>query len=55
MKVKYSYLPEQFSNIDDLMVEIRELVKTGRPPRFLMPDSVCKIIDESNCYGQNDS
>ena len=35
--------------------DIRELVKTGRPPRFLMPDSVCKIIDESNCYGQNDS
>ena len=29
MKVKYSYLPEQFSNIDDLMVKIRELVKTG--------------------------
>lgn len=29
MKVRYSYLPQQFENIDDLMLEIREFVKTG--------------------------
>lgn len=30
--------------------EIRELVAAGRDPRFLMPDAVCKIIEESGCY-----
>ena len=30
--------------------EIRELVAVGRDPRFLMPDAVQKIIDESGCY-----
>ena len=30
--------------------EIRELVAVGRDPRFLMPDVVQKIIDESGCY-----
>lgn len=29
MKVRYSYLPQQFSNIDDLLIEIKEFVKTG--------------------------
>ena len=30
--------------------EIRELVATGRDPRFLMPDPVRDIIRESRCY-----
>lgn len=30
--------------------EIRELLAAGRDPRFLMPDAVCRAIDESACY-----
>jgi len=30
--------------------EIRELVASGRDPRFLMPDAVRDIIHESGCY-----
>ncbi|MDH3266562.1 MAG: nicotinate-nucleotide adenylyltransferase [Gammaproteobacteria bacterium] len=30
--------------------EIRELVATGRDPRFLMPDAVRDLIVESGCY-----
>lgn len=30
--------------------EIRELVAAGRSPRFLMPDSVLEVIEESGCY-----
>lgn len=30
--------------------EIRELVAAGRDPRFLMPDAVRNIIEESGCY-----
>jgi nicotinate-nucleotide adenylyltransferase len=30
--------------------EVRTLVSAGRDPRFLMPDSVRKIILESQCY-----
>mgnify|MGYP001158655872 CR=1 FL=1 len=29
MKVRYSYLPQQFAEIDDLLVKIKEFVKTG--------------------------
>ena len=29
MKVRYSYLEEQFSNADDLWKNLREFVKTG--------------------------
>lgn len=29
MKVEYSYLPRQFANIDDLLLEIKKFVKTG--------------------------
>jgi nicotinate-nucleotide adenylyltransferase len=32
--------------------EIRELVAAGRDPRFLMPDSVRAVIEESGCYGR---
>ena len=28
-KVRYSYLPQQFENIDDLLIEIKQFVKTG--------------------------
>jgi nicotinate-nucleotide adenylyltransferase len=30
--------------------EVRTLVSAGRDPRFLMPDSVRKIILDSKCY-----
>lgn len=30
--------------------EIRELVAAGRSPRFLMPDPVLEVIEESGCY-----
>jgi nicotinate-nucleotide adenylyltransferase len=30
--------------------EVRALVAAGRDPRFLMPDSVRKIILDSKCY-----
>lgn len=30
--------------------EIRELVALGRDPRFLMPDGVRDLIDQSGCY-----
>ena len=30
--------------------EIRELVRAGRDPRFLMPDAVRDVIVESKCY-----
>ena len=29
MKVRYSYLPQQFENADDLWEELKEFVKTG--------------------------
>lgn len=30
--------------------EIRDLVAAGRDPRFLMPDAVCREINETACY-----
>ncbi len=30
--------------------DIRALVRAGRDPRFLMPDAVRELIDESGCY-----
>lgn len=30
--------------------EIRELVAAGRDPRFLMPDAVREVIEQSGCY-----
>ena len=32
--------------------EIRALVAAGRDPRFLMPDSVRQVIEESGCYAE---
>lgn len=32
--------------------EIRQLVRAGRDPRFLMPDAVRKVILDSGCYSQ---
>ena len=29
MKVRYSYLPQQFDNSEDLWAELKEFVKTG--------------------------
>lgn len=30
--------------------EIREMIAAGRDPRFLMPDAVRQVIEESGCY-----
>ena len=35
--------------------EIRELVAAGRDPRFLMPDAVRSVIEESGCYTKANS
>lgn len=35
--------------------EIRELVAAGRSPRFLMPDPVLEVIEESGCYAASGS
>ena len=32
--------------------EVRQLIAMGRDPRFLMPDSVRKLILETNCYSK---
>jgi nicotinate-nucleotide adenylyltransferase len=32
--------------------DVRQLIAMGRDPRFLMPDSVRKLILESNCYSK---
>ena len=32
--------------------EIRELVAVGRDPRFLMPDAVRQVIEQSGCYAR---
>ena len=29
MKVRYSYLPQQFADCDDLWLQLKEFVKTG--------------------------
>ena len=35
--------------------EIRELVAVGRDPRFLMPDAVRAVIEQSGCYATGES
>ncbi len=32
--------------------EIRELIRAGRDPRFLLPDSVARLVAASGCYRQ---
>jgi nicotinate-nucleotide adenylyltransferase len=34
--------------------EIRDLVAAGRDARFLLPDSVRAVIEESSCYASGD-
>jgi nicotinate-nucleotide adenylyltransferase len=34
--------------------EIRELVGLDRDPRFLMPDGVCELIEQSGCYAASE-
>jgi nicotinate-nucleotide adenylyltransferase len=35
--------------------DIRELVAAGRDPRFLMPDAVREVIEQSGCYAAVES
>ena len=44
----YIHAVERSSEISS--TEVRNLVAAGRDPRFLMPDSVRRIILESRCY-----
>ena len=30
--------------------EVRNLIASGRDPRYLMPDAVCDLIQQSACY-----
>jgi nicotinate-nucleotide adenylyltransferase len=32
--------------------DVRQLIAMGRDPRFLMPDSVRKLILDANCYSK---
>jgi nicotinate-nucleotide adenylyltransferase len=32
--------------------EVRQLIASGRDPRFLMPDAVRKIILDTRCYAK---
>ena len=34
---------------------LREMVRSGNDPKYLTPDSVRAIIEESNCYAENSS
>lgn len=43
-------LDHAVTQLEIASTEIRELIKTGRDPRFLMPDAVRNVILESGCY-----
>jgi nicotinate-nucleotide adenylyltransferase len=32
--------------------ELRQLISRGRDPRYLVPDSVCKLLRETGWYAQ---
>ena len=40
----------EVTQLEIASTDIRRLVRIGRSPRFLMPSSVAKIINESSCY-----
>jgi len=48
-KSGYIYIHE-VTQLEISSTDIRKLVQLGRTPRFLMPDAVAKIIDDSGCY-----
>ena len=33
--------------------DLRNIIASGRDPRYLMPDAVRDIISETGCYSQN--
>ncbi len=35
--------------------EVRNLIASGRDPRYLMPDAVCELIQHSGCYTRTQS
>ena len=48
-KSGYIYIHE-VTQLEISSTDIRRLVRSGRNPRFLMPTSVTKIINDSKCY-----
>ena len=48
-KSGYIYIHE-VTQLEISSTDIRKLVQLGRTPRFLIPDAVAKIIDDSGCY-----
>ena len=56
-KVRYSYLPQQFAEIDDLLSEIKEFVKTGDftlgKPLKIFEKNFAKLIGNKYEIGVN--
>ena len=57
MKVRYSYLPQQFEDCEDLWVELKEFVKTGDftlgEPLSRFENSFAKLMGASHAIGVN--
>ena len=57
MKVSYSYLPRQFSDIDDLLKDIKKFVKTGDftlgKPLEKFEKKFAKLMDSKYAIGVN--
>lgn len=57
MKVRYSYLPQQFQNIDDLLLEIKDFVATGDftlgQPLTEFEERFAKLIGSKFAIGVN--
>ena len=57
MKVRYSYLPQQFENIDDLWSNLKDFVKTGDftlgKPLYEFEEKFAKLIGTKYAIGVN--
>ncbi|SVE53940.1 uncharacterized protein METZ01_LOCUS506794, partial [marine metagenome] len=55
VKVRYSYLPQQFSDCDDLWSELKDFVKTGDftlgAPLKKFEDSFSKLMEVKYALG----
>lgn len=57
MRVRYSYLPQQFSNCDDLWIKLKEFVETGDftlgKPLELFENNFARLIGSKYAIGVN--
>jgi nicotinate-nucleotide adenylyltransferase len=44
---------EAVTQLEISSTDLRASLRAGLDPKFLMPDSVCKIITETECYAEN--